>query len=165
MTRYGRIIIGVVKIDRILFPGKNPNLNDVKKYLNDNLELEYRVRETGDVLKIGSKFSSEFCGSSYTRKLKGAVLKAKANASQIIPGLIENATNRRRVENKESKHERDAKLGWYRYDAFFSLPVTFDGKQSLNYYRATLVVRINDSGLYLHDIVNIKKEDSKPFES
>ena len=55
--------------------------------------------------------------------------------------------------------------GWYRYDAFFSLPVTFDGKQSLNYYRATLIVRINDSGLYLHDIVNIKKEDSKPFES
>ena len=28
-----------------------------------------------------------------------------------------------------------------------------------------LVVRINDNGLYLHDIVNIKKEDSKPFES
>ena len=29
----------------------------------------------------------------------------------------------------------------------------------------TLIARINDSGIYLHDMINIKKEDSKPFES
>ncbi len=45
------------------------------------------------------------------------------------------------------------------------MPIVFSGKASRNYYRATMVVRINDMGLYLHDIVNIKKEDSKPFES
>ena len=55
--------------------------------------------------------------------------------------------------------------GWYRYDVCFSLPVVFDGKKSVNCYKGTLVARINDNGIYLHDVVNIKKEDSKPFES
>lgn len=157
--------MAIVSIGKILFPGKKPNMEDVKNYLNNTLNSEYIVKETDDIIKIGSKFASEFCGSDYTKKLQGALLKAKANASQIIPEMIENATNRRWVENKESKHNKDAKFGWYRYDSQFSLPVIFDGNQSLNYYRATLVVRINDNGLYLHDVVNIKKEDSKPFES
>ena len=157
--------MAIVSIGKILFPGKKPNMEDVKNYLNNTLNSEYIVKETDDIIKIGSKFASEFCGSDYTNKLQGALLKAKANASQIIPEMIENATNRRWVENKESKHNKDAKFGWYRYDSQFSLPVIFDGNQSLNYYRATLVVRINDNGLYLHDVVNIKKEDSKPFES
>ena len=154
-----------VKIEEVLFPGKNPNMNEVEKYLNDSLEYEYLVKETNDVIKIGSKFASEFCGSTYTKKLKGALLKAKANSAQIIPSLIENATNRRWVENKEPKHALNAKLGWYRYDVCFSLPVVFDGKKSVNSYKGTLVARINDNGIYLHDVVNIKKEDSKPFES
>lgn len=154
-----------VKIEEILFPGKNPNMNEVEKYLNESLGSEYLVKETNDVIKIGSKFASEFCGSNYTKRLKGALLKAKANCAQIIPSLIENSTNRRWVENKESKHDMDAKLGWYRYDVYFSISVVFDGRKSENCYKGTLVARINDSGVYLHDIVNIKKEDSKPFES
>ena len=155
----------IVKIERILFPGKKPNMQEVEKYLDTSLESDYLVQETGDLIKIGSKFASEYCGSTYTKKLHGALLKVKANASQIIPNLIENASNRRWVENKDAKHDKNAKQGWYRYDVCFSLPVVFDGKQSLNCYRGTMVVRINDNGLYLHDIVNIKKEDSKPFES
>ncbi len=155
----------VVAIEKILFPGKKPDMSAVEKYLKDTLDDEYTVKDTNDVIKIGSKFASEFCGSTYTKKLKGALLKAKANAAQIIPELIINASNRRFVDNKESKHEMDAKLGWYRYDVFFSLPVVFDGKCSMNCYKGTLLARINDSGVYLHDIVNIKKEDSKPFES
>lgn len=157
--------MAVVKIEKILFPGKKPNMDDVEQYLSTFLESEYTVKETNDVIKIGSKFASEFCGSSYTKKLRGALLKAKVNATQIIPDLIMRATNRRWVENKESKHDKDAILGWYRYDVYFSLPVTFDGKQSINIYKGTLAARINDNGVYLHDIVNIKKEDSKPFES
>lgn len=155
----------MVAIEKILFPGKKPDMSAVEKYLKDTLDDEYTVKDTNDVIKIGSKFASEFCGSTYTKKLKGALLKAKANAAQIIPELIINASNRRFVDNKESKHEMDAKLGWYRYDVFFSLPVVFDGKCSMNCYKGTLLARINDSGVYLHDIVNIKKEDSKPFES
>ena len=65
----------------------------------------------------------------------------------------------------DDKHNNDAKGGWYRYDTFFSLPVVFAGESSVNYYRGTIIARINDNGIYLHDIINIKKEDSKPFES
>ena len=70
-------------------------------------------------------------------------------------------------KNKDEKHAKDACKGWYRYDTFFSLPVYNDGGEAVreNVYRATIVARINDEGIYLHDIVNIKKEASKPFES
>ncbi len=125
----------------------------------------YTVLETGDILQVGSHFASEFCGSIYTKRLHGTIEKAKANAAQIIPQLIRYATNRRWVENKDDKHYNDAKGGWYRYDTFFSLPVSFAGKLSKNNYRGTIVARINDKGIYLHDLINIKKEDSKPFES
>ena len=154
-----------VKIERVIFPGKRPDMEEVEAYLKSTLKTEYVVKETNDKIKIGSKFASEFCGSTYTKRLKGSLLKAKVNSAQIIPALIENAVNRRWTENKEIKHNNDAKLGWYRYDVFFSLPVIFDSRKSVNYYKAAIVTRINDNGIYLHDIVNIKKEDSKPFES
>ena len=35
---------------------------------------------------------------------------------------------------------------------------------SLNYYNGTMVVRINDKGMYLYDIINIKKEARKPTD-
>ena len=36
---------------------------------------------------------------------------------------------------------------------------------NLNYYNGTIVVRINDKGMYLHDVINIKKEARKPTDS
>ena len=49
----------------------------------------------------------------------------------------------------------------------------FTGKQNIKWSEverfinsyATIIVRINDTGLYLHDIINIKKEASKPTDS
>ena len=41
--------------------------------------------------------------------------------------------------------------------------IIFKGKQNIqwnfrwNYYKGTLLVRINDNGLFLYDIINIKK--------
>ena len=86
---------------------------------------------------------------------------------QIIPDLILNATNRRWLENKNEKHKNNASGGWYRYEVRFSLPILDDvgDKVGENYYYATLIVRINEEGLFLHDLINIKKEASKPFES
>ena len=49
--------------------------------------------------------------------------------------------------------------------------IIFKGKQNIqwnfrwNYYKGTLLVRINDNGLFLYDIINIKKETSTPRES
>jgi len=45
------------------------------------------------------------------------------------------------------------------------MPTAHAGLKGINYYRGTMIARINDCGIYLHDIINIKKEDSKPFES
>ena len=85
---------------------------------------------------------------------------------QIIPELVANASNRRWVENKDKKHDENAKRGWYRYDACFSMRVYAPGEKEfrLNYYIATVIVRINDMGNYLHDIINIKKEARKPTD-
>lgn len=58
--------------------------------------------------------------------LKGAVAKAKANAAQGIPELIQISTNLEFSENAKKKHEKDAKYGWYRYDVWFVLPVYND---------------------------------------
>ena len=40
---------------------------------------------------IGNDLPSEYTGSKYTYKLKGTVAKAKANAAQGIPELLETA--------------------------------------------------------------------------
>ena len=155
-----------IRIPKILFSGKKSlSWNKVKSYLSKYSGSTVTVKETGDIIHIGSHFATEYCGSIYTKSLHGTLEKAKANMTQIIPELLEKASNRRWVENKHEKHSNDAKGGWYRYDVFFSMPVTFAGETSWNNYRGTAVARINDNGIYLHDIVNVKKEDSKPFES
>ena len=150
-----------IKIPEILFSGKrNLPWNEVEKYISKYTGTSITVVETGDIIQIGSHFASEYCGSLYTRKLHGTLEKAKANASLVITELLKNATNRRWVENKDEKHSNDAKGGWYRYDVFFSIPVNFAGEISWNNYRGTIVARINDNGIYIHDLINIKKEDS-----
>ena len=39
-----------------------------------------------------------------------------------------------------------------------------DGEYRMNYYEATIIVRLNDKGLFLYDVVNIKKEARKPTD-
>ena len=53
----------------------------MKEYVGDF----YKVASTGDVIYIGSDLPSEYSGSVYTKRLNGAVAKAKANATQGIP--------------------------------------------------------------------------------
>ena len=69
------------------------------------------------------------------------------------------------MENKDDKHKENAIGGWYRYDIHFSIRVKDPQKEcgNLNYYSGTMVVRINDTGMYLYDIINIKKEASTPL--
>ncbi len=81
--------------------------------------------------------------------------------------MIVIATNKRWVENKDKKHWKEAEKGWYRYDTYFGIPVkgSEEKEERINVYKATLVVRHSMKGLFLYDIVNIKKEASKPLES
>lgn len=99
--------------------------------------------------------------------MKGALAKAKANAAQGIPEIIEIAGNKRFQENLAKKHDRNARFGWYRYDSRFALPVYDDSGEVLRYnvFRVELVIRhAEDKKLYLYDILNIKKETSTPLE-
>lgn len=94
-------------------------------------------------------------------------LDVKANAAQIIGEMIVLAENKRWVENKDKKHAKDAEKGWYRYDCYLAIKVqgSNEAEERMNFYKATLVVRSALSGMYLYDIINIKKEASTPLES
>lgn len=158
----------VAKIGEIIFVSKqNIPWNDVEQYLKHYIGQTFVVEEYQDSICISSDFPDEYTESKYTKKLRGALAKVKANAAQIIDSLIENATNRRWSENKDNKHKNNASGGWYRYDTYFEMPVrgSNEKEERLNKYKATLVVRKTASGLFLYDIIDIKKEASTPLES
>ena len=99
---------------------------------------------------------------------KGTVAKAKANATQAIPEMIEIASNGIFEENRKSKHGRDAKNGWYRYDTRFALPIYGeDGNvERYNIFRGRILIRHASSGKkYLYDILEIKKETGKSCQT
>lgn len=155
-------------IDAIRFKGKrNIDWNEVEQYLKQYVGAFIEIAESKEIIYIGSDLPDEYTGSNYTAKLKGALAKAKANAAQGIPELIEIAQNRRFRENLEQKHQKNAKFGWYRYDTRFAVPVFDENNDVLRYnvFHAELVIRHSENGmLYLYDIINIKKETSTPLE-
>ena len=156
------------EIREIIFTGKqNIHWSDVETYLRKYDGMEVMNSEYGDIIKINSVFADEYAHSNYTKKLRGGLAKTKANLAQIVPELVASASNRRWVENKSEKHDDNAIRGWYRYDAFFSMKVYNSSEKvyKINFYSTTVIVRINDSGMYLHDIINIKKEARKPMDS
>ena len=154
-----------VKVEKIIFTGRqNIDWHKVKNYMKRFQGEAYRVAEYQDDIQINYTTLEEYTGSKYTWKLKGALAKVKANVVQIIPQLLINATNRRWMENQDKKHGNEACRGWYRYDAYFSMPIMNEQEKCIrwNDYRGTIIVRINDKGFYLYDIINIKKEASNP---
>lgn len=159
----------IVFIHDILFKKKQYiEWKDVKEYLKQYVGEVYTILSQKEKVYIGTDFPNEFSGSMYTYNLKGANVKAKANAAQGIPEIIEIATGGYHKENCEEKHNRNAKFGWYRYDSYFAIPVHgIDGE--INYYNvfhASLLIRHDEDGKkYLYDIIDIKKETSILFKS
>lgn len=103
----------IVVINDIIFKGKrNVNWDEVKDYLKSYVDEFYEIADTNDIVYIGNDFPNEYTGSKYTYKLKGAAAKAKANAAQGIPEMLEISTGKHYRENKEEKHKRNAKFGW-----------------------------------------------------
>ncbi len=151
----------IVMIHDIRFRGKRQiNWDDVEQYLKEYVGNCYEIIESADKVYIGSDFPSEFSGSNDTARLKGTLAKAKANATQGIPEMIQIAENERYQNNMKEKHKKDVKQGWYRYTVNFALPVyDRDGiLQNVNVFRIELLIRCaNDGKLYLYDMVNIKK--------
>ena len=155
-----------VFIHDILFRGKRKiNWKEVEQYLKKYIGGCYKIAGTAEEIYIGTDFPDEFCNSNDTVRLKGMAAKAKANAAQGIPQLIEVADNRRFQKNFKSKHSSDAENGWYRYTSKFSLPVYNEQGEILydNIFRVEMLVRHSGNGKkYLYDVVNIKKETSTP---
>lgn len=159
----------IVLINDILFKGKRTiTWSDVREYLKHYVGDIYSIVETGEAIYIGTDLPEEFTGSVYTKKLKGAVAKAKANAAQGIPELIEIATGGEYEDNRKDKHSRDGGKGWYRYDIRFALPVYDESGEieRYNVFKGRLLIRHASSGKkYLYDITEIKKETSKSCQA
>ena len=133
----------IVLINDIVFKGKRSvNWDDVKNYLETYVGEFYEIADTK--------------------------AKAKANASQGIPEMLEIATGKHFRENSGEKHNRNAANGWYRYNSRFALPV-YDERgevERYNVFHASMLIRHDADGkMYLYDIMDIKKETSNPFES
>ena len=158
-----------VLINDIRFKGKREDWKDVEQYLKEYVGEFYEIEETCDKVYISKDFPDEFANSESRIVLKGAVAKAKANASQAIPELIRIATNPKHFDNTKEKHKQDAKYGWYRYDVRFALPVYNDKSGEIeryNIYKSVMLVRHAEDGKkYLYDFLSIKKETSSPLES
>ena len=158
----------IVVINDIRFKGKRSiNWREVRAYLKEYVGDFYMVASTGDVIYIGADLPNEYSGSKYTHSLKGTNAKAKANATQGIPEMIEISTGRYFRENNKGKHNWSARNGWYRYDTYFALPVYGDNEdiERYNVFHASLIIRhANDGKMYLYDILDIKKETSTPLE-
>jgi len=155
----------IVIINDIVFKGKRSiEWYEVEKYVRKYVGDFYSVAETDEIIYIGSDLPDEYTGSNYTKHLKGTVAKAKANAAQALPEMIEIATNPIREDNKKDKHNRHAKNGWYRYDTRFALPIYLENGEleKYNIFSARLLIRHAASGKkYLYDVLEIKKETSK----
>ena len=155
----------IVMINDIAFKGKcSVEWSDVEKYLRRYVGDIYRIAETEDIIYIGTDLPDEYSGSNYTKHIKGTIAKAKANAAQAIPEMIEIATSKTFEDNKKNKHSRHAKNGWYRYDTRFALPVYDENGdvERYNLFSARLLIRHASSGkMYLYDVLDIKKETSK----
>lgn len=174
MDRNVNVVVGlsgekIVLINDIRFRGKKrEDWKEVENYLKEYVGEFYEIEETSEKVFISSSFPDEYTASESRLSLKGAVAKAKANAAQGIPELIQIATNREHSANTKKKHDKDAKYGWYRYDVRFALPV-YDDKTGevcrYNIFFARMLVRHDSDGRkYLYDLLAVKKETSSPHE-
>ena len=159
----------IVVIHDIQFQGRQSiEWADVESYLKQYVGEAHIIESTSDMVYIGADLPEEYAHSNYTKTLKGANAKAKANATQGISEMIEIATNKAHKENFKEKHNKDAKYGWYRYESRFALPVfnEIGEVERYNVFRVIMVVRhAEDNKMYLYDIMNIKKETSTHFQS
>lgn len=158
----------IVIINDVRFKSRrNIDWNKVEEYLKEYIGECYEIAETSEKIFIGSDFPDEFCHSMDKIRLKGPNERAKANMTPAIKELIQVAANKRESEDYANKHKSKAKLGWYRYDTRFGIPVYSESGELMRYniFNARMLVRCDANGkLYLYDFVRTKKETSSPFE-
>lgn len=152
----------LVVVNDIRFKGhRRIDWKEVEKYLREYIGRNFQILETSEKIYVGSDFPDEFCHSKDTKVLKGTNAKAKANAAQAINELIQIASNKSIAEDYEKRHSGRARMGWYRYDTRFALPVYDETGEMIRYniFSMRLLVRHSENGkMYLYDILRTKKE-------
>ena len=158
----------IVLINDILFKSRRSiDWDEIEQILRKFIGEYYEIAETAEKVFIGSDFPDEFTHSKYTKAIKGANEKAKANVITAIGELIQIADNKAEFPDYDRRHGNKAKNGWYRYDTRFGIPVYSElGEiERYNIFRARMLVRCDENNkLYLYDVVQIKKETSTPLE-
>ena len=158
----------IVLINDILFKSRRSiDWDEIEQILRQFIGEYYEIAETAEKVFIGSDFPDEFTHSKYTKAIKGANEKAKANVITAIGELIQIADNKAEFPDYDRRHGNKAKNGWYRYDTRFGIPVYSElGEiERYNIFRARMLVRCDENNkLYLYDDVQIKKETSTPLE-
>ena len=79
----------VIITDRLFTGKRNVPWDDVERYLKRYVGESIRVISTGDDIVIPSDFPDEYSGSAYTKKLRGAAAKAKANLISDLKLIIQ----------------------------------------------------------------------------
>ena len=138
-----------VFIHDIIFKGKQSiRWDEVEAYLKQYVGEFYTIEDSNDIIYIGKDLPDEYAHSNYTMILKGSNAKAKANAVQGLPEILEIATNCQFEENKKEKHNKTAKYGWYSYNTRFALPIFSETGEieRYNVFQAALLVRHSYDG-------------------
>ena len=101
----------------------------------------------------------------YLKRYVGEVYKALSSEEEIYIGV--DFPNEYTGVLKGVNVKANEKLGWYRYDTYFAIPVhASDGEvDHYNVFHASILLRHSEDGKkYLYDIIDTKKETSYPLE-
>lgn len=127
----------------------------IHQYIKNHVGEIYTIIESGQKVYLGKDLPNEFAYSKSSKSLSTANKMAKGRTSSNFKEIIENANNRNWEKNKKSKHNKDAKYGFYRYDTTFS----FDYKGKEKIYNGTILIRNDANGKkYLYDILKIQPQ-------
>ena len=123
----------------------------IRDYIKNHYTGDFaRIIESGQKVYFGKDLPGEYTQSVSANRLYPDFRYAKNQASQNLNELVEIGTDRRWSKNVKSKHNLDAKYGWYKYATRFQV----NGKT----YDADVLIRNDADGKkYLYDVVNIKQ--------
>lgn len=146
-----------VKISDDIF--RNNDGKSISKTIHDYIKKHigevYTIIESGQKVYLGDDLPNEYAYSKSTQSLPTSKKLAKGRATTNLKEIVENASNRNWQKNTKSKHDIDAKYGFYRYDTTFS----FDYNGQERVYNATILIRNDANGKkYLYDILNIRPQ-------
>lgn len=151
----------IIKLEQMIFESKrNIPWKEVEDYLKQYIGHAYVNKESKKKIYITREFADEYSNSNYTKKLRGAYAKIKANIIQILPEIIQKSYAMRHQSNYKEKHKKDAYNGWYRYTALIEIPIFDTNREKINQnlYTCTILVKCGcDMKMKLYDIIDIKK--------